>query len=407
MGNSNLFKLFMGIAISAVTAACMDIRAVDKEVGPADGEGAQKFAPEGLFAEVHEREDIGSYEVRIAANDGRLTLRKSSDGESKTIVLIAQGGQAIDADVVSGKRYRYERLEGAGSVPSSAEVEVPLDFWAAEDLVLTAENNPFREGVRYRRLGFGPGVTVTTSGLEVTLEAERMEFDRAILQSWPEHDRASALNARKNGGRIELRAAVAEGDLHLELRGRHGEQGPDQFGERHDPQLKGRPGPRGTDARHEFVHRTFDGSVGLTRMARCVEQAGDGGRGEAGLRGWQGARGGRGGDAASLVVKVMDRSNLRLTVRSRPGEGGRGGLGSLGGEGGEGGAPGERFHPELKKTPIPAVVLHENCREPLAGSRGPQGERGLDGAAGEEGRAGSVCFVNPETQKCEARDGLL
>lgn len=402
MKKMNCFKIIGSLGIILVTSACMDIRAVDKEdAGEGDSAPAKTLA-NSLNVEVLEQAEVGAYEVRFVDGGPRMTLRKTTGDESKTIVLGANGELPIDEDVISGKRYRYELLSATGAVIATAEVEIPLDLRLDEDFTVTKENNPFKAGKRYRRLGFASGVSLTTSGTDVVIQAERVYFERNTIQSWTEHDRSPSLDMKKDGGLIELRADQAVGEVHFALRGRHGENGPDQFGETADLSLKGRSGAKGAPARHETFWRSLDGTASNTRMARCVEQATDGATGEPGLRGWQGARGGRGGDAASLIVAVANREELRLTAQSRPGEGGAGGLGSPGGEGGEGGPAGERFHTELKNTPIPAIILHENCREARAGARGPQGERGLNGEFGERGREGTVCLKNLATGKCES-----
>ena len=396
-----VFKCLIVMGGAAVALGCMDVRAVDKGAAPGGSAKVQSavFGTTHIRPTVRAREGFGEFEVVFPAG-GLSAVRRQRVGEeeSRQVNFQRAGTELVDQDVETGATYRYEwTIVGNDQITESVEIKIPHDLLIQDDVNLASSEHPFRSGQSFRKVIFSKGTRLITSGQDFRLEADEIHFDGNIIMSWPEGDRASVLDPRKDGGRITVIANQAVGRVRFELRGRHGEDGSDQFAERPDPALRGGKGPAGRNAVTVKRWSSCDGGVVTCASYHCVTDPGDGLPGYRGQTGWKGSPGGRGGDAASLLLKVIERQDLEFTVSSMPGEGGRGGIGSPGGEGGPGGDPGVPVAEGVRFATEPFV----NCRAARAGPPGEPGERGPQGDSGVRGRSAQICIVDPQNQRCE------
>lgn len=371
-----------------VLSACMDIRAVDRNrdhesAGPAPA--AQDFTavPAGAWNHFH---------VHIPARYVQgpvMRMTKGLHGESLTEKLprnlAAVPGEFIDADLVGGQTFEYTFFSGNNNEePKKVEFTVPLDLEVSPNLLKDkAQTDLLLTTKKFGRLIFKPDVLVETLGADWIIEASDIEFNRTVFKSFVRASTARPGAEGRSGGRIEIHAAKATGQVQFLLSGETGGQG--DKGAAPDASLRGTNGQPGGDGE---VH--IDGGQALGGMTsyRCSTRPGPGSNGGDGHTGFQGGRGYAGGDSGEVRLFIADHQLLDVAARLSPGTGGPGGPGGEGGEGGAGGASGSQQR-------LGVVGTFTNC-EPSGSAQ--SGRRGLEGPIGNQGPDGitqKACFIVP------------
>lgn len=176
-----------------------------------------------------------------------------------------------------------------------------------------------------------------------------------------------------SGGLLQIKAAVAIGDLIVELRGQNG-------GYHTQVPEKVTAIPVTPDSSHGKCGDNESGS-------KCI-----GKKGPTGYKGEKGFTGYDGGDSGSLSFQTKNLDRLSLTIKYYPGEGGEGGEGGLGSNGGKGGIGSEvRYYNESRNDggcPKCSMASIEVRNETIKYPNGVDGDPGPVGDSGDKGQDG-------------------
>lgn len=398
----NDFSILCIIGALSCLPACMDVRWVEKDQKDVNSTRSNELRAQSGSSSVLPNDEFNSYRVILRGLPGTsVSLQREIVGESKgtSSVILHLGvrhGEAVDAQVLGGNKYRYYFLN---TETQERKGEDHVDILVPEDLKLSGEIYP--ESILgeklfsgspspWGRIIFAEKTNLRTNGRDLVLKAHYIQFEQQVtIRSFAPGSEAKSQKDAVDGGRIFLSAQKAVGEVSFNLSGRKGFVGVE--GSKPDPSLKGATGSSGQDAL--LVAR---GCPARQRpclfLKECIRNATDGGVGGLGRQGYMGGPGGPGGDSAFLEVKIEEQSEFSMKVEGEPGIGGRGGLGGRGGDGGDGGPAGK------------IKGMGRNCRVAMKGQPGPEGERGRQGPWGPAGRRQSV-YQWRDGQKLEIRRG--
>ena len=252
-------------------------------------------------------------------------------------------------------------------------------------------------------------VTVKTFHHDLRIITDEFISHNAVIQNFPEGQKAERNKHGRKGGHILIEAVTAEGQLQLILNGEQGGMALQRRLSKKDLlNLKGGKGAKGKNAVYrKLCHQespqqwrmallkimkqngypeipAFLIAPSLKEKYPCVEECvipptkgSDGEKGRSGLAGPDGKNGGHSG---SFHLKAFNLSGFNLmSIVNNPGTGSEGGNGTPGGLGGKGGESGKdrknicKFHM-------------------LRAKNGARGKSGSKGKRGKDGKKGKICL---------------
>lgn len=241
---------------------------------------------------------------------------------------------------------------------------------APEDFEVRGEYKiPSDRTFRYNRIAFHPGAKLNTTGNNLFIEADRIDFgvDGKIMTGGQIQ---ASTPEQLLGSKIDIKTRIATGRLTVWLDGFHGRDGKsgdeidkeNGFVDSPAPELQGAPAGEGKP--NNTRHSDND----------CRATGPNGGTGKQGAQGTAGEDGQNGGNSGSfnLIVDSVRQSDLIVEVIPTLGEPGKGGAGGIGRAGGPGG---------------PA---NKSMCGGQAGAQGPRGPSGKNGENGHKGSLGSI-----------------
>lgn len=303
-------------------------------------------------------------------------------GKTRLELLAHMHGPQMDSSIqcaASGESLEVALFDGAS--PSDEPRQV-LKVQLPKDLVIAgAVDAAAMDFTGISRLYFHAGSALLTHGKDLKILVHKLIAENgAVIETFPAADRAADNNAGRSGGKLEIAADQAFGELNVNLRGQNaGVWTITPPSRENDESYRGPKGPTGSP--NELFCGPFLGPVCL-----CAKLPGRGGPGGLGQPGTVGFAGLSGGDSGDLNVTIKDGSHFLINFRREVGFGGQGSAGSIGGPGGFGGDPG----------PNPARPV-KVCPDAAPGSTGSVGPRGPQGAPGKNGQTGQVCLKLSET----------
>ena len=244
--------------------------------------------------------------------------------------------------------------------------------------------------------------TIKTFQYDLTITADEFISNNAVIQNFPEGQKAKQNTHGKNGGNILIETKKTKGNLQLILNGEHGSPVPERHLSKTDlARFKGNAGERGTEAVYQTVCQKNhpkkwekaaykiaeqNGFFGFSAFFIVQEMQGNypcfdvcltpptkGEEGRNGRIGLEGFNGKNGGHSGSFRLRAFYLSDFHLTnIQNVPGIGSEGGEGTPGDFGGKGGQNG-KDRKNLCAYSLPHV------KRGRRGETGPKGRNGING----------------------------
>lgn len=318
-----------------------------------------------------------SYEI-ISKSDAELI----DDNKYVVIDRISFRDSDLTPKTVTYKVYTNEMKNGESTATLIPDLIVEKGAEAVTLQSLGISSGRYEFGV----IVFENNSILRTEGGSVLFKAQRVFAENAIVESFDQEfslTPAPLGQSGKNGGRFNLQAELAWGDLTINMRGTVGGKGfpakqQTAVGAAGSKGANGRRekyacesiGPKHISGKADVLFTTKDPDVIVCEW-RCIKPTNgtDGNAGPAGFEGGVGMSGGMSGSAEILVREKLEKFNVEITRTA--GAGGLGGDGSQGGAGGAGGPPGDV-----------ANYCDQGASSGRAGAQGPTGPQGPKGQDG-------------------------
>lgn len=319
-----------------------------------------------------------SYEI-ISKSDAELI----DDNKYVVIDRVSFRGSDLTPKTVTYKVYTNETLNGESSATLIPDLIIEKNAETTTLQSLGISSGRYEFGV----VVFENNSVLRTEGGSVLFKVHRVFAENAIVESFSKEFAEAAApvgESGKNGGRFNLQAEQAWGDLTIHMRGTMGGQG---FPAKEQTAI-GSAGTKGANGRRVKTMCDHVGPHVVSAKAELFsfsetpeaivcewncfapDNGGDGLPGPAGFEGGVGMPGGLSGLAEISVHQELGKLNVEISRAA--GAGGLGGDGSQGGAGGVGGPPGD---------------IAKGCDSAgYAGRTGAPGPTGPRGQNGEDGR---------------------
>ncbi len=299
---------------------------------------------------------------------------------NKTVVMIESDQTGFKQDVAHNQSalYFFEILDQKNNLIKtfSKNIIIPRDFVVREGQSEFFEKTE----LNVNRFFLNHDIPITTNGNEVTINANELISDDAIIQTYIEKNKAAPSSNGKNGGKITINAKNAVGKLEIFMRGEHGGNGLDGGEYSESRAASGRDAALGVE---ECENVCVGPRCPMAKVCTCLSIGKNSGNGVDGLNGKNGGNAGNGGSTGILLVNIQSGKDFQIKVikeKGLSGFAGKKGIGQLGGFAGKG-----NFGKCSGKP----------------GSNGADGLPGIDGLEGIDGVEENVCLHIESEQRNE------
>jgi hypothetical protein len=249
------------------------------------------------------------------------------------------------------------------------------EFMAKSEVSLLSAEDGKEMFITAERLVFPPQYRLITYGQNLTIVAEEIVAEGALIETFPEGSTSGIGAEGGGGGTIAIKSQRLIGTLQVFMRGEHGADG-----------REGAPGKNGEKGK---TGTSFEVSKGHSLAALCgnpraFSNPAQGHRGDDASPGEDGEKGENGGATGDLFVEIADLRFGSMELFIEPGRGG------LGGNGGPPGIPGDGGDGGVIKWKT-GKTLHP-CNRPPPSLPGNPSHQGSPGQPGARGKVGTFLF---------------
>ncbi len=240
------------------------------------------------------------------------------------------------------------------------------------------------------RLNLKSDAVISALDKDLKISAKKLFAEPgAKIETFPLNATAGENKNGRSGGKIEINADEATGEIEVNLRGEDSGKWTITPTPLVGENYRGPIGASGSEGQSECKFAIYLPIPDVPVRCYCNTAPGNGGQGGAGPTGLAGFAGLSGGDSGSLSVNLKQAPNFRVVQHRVSGRGSDGSLGGVGGLGGHGGQPGHVKMVGIWQIPI--------CPDASIGADGPLGARGPKGPPGSNGKDGTVCLKLSES----------
>ncbi len=397
-------NLFLLIFIVSALSSCMKVKNKNQPTESDPPQDSQKsFSSKQIDYEIISEAKANQYSVKFNFSNGALELAKDNllfvkNSENNQIENIKASSEnfwiAQRKSNEENLNYDFGYFEnGVFKTIESFKIKYPQDLVIQEVTKWSSIKDHFEKDQlgkftlkKFHRLYLEEKSILVTEGESINLILNDLYANNAVIETWPEGQKAAAGKSGRNGGQIVIHTKNAAGRLYINLRGESGADG--QTGPV-DEKLNGAPGLAGVDHEYSYIDAPSHCSYCLPKIS-CLKPPTNGGPGGPGVKGHSGHSGSAGGNSGFILLHYLKNSDFNWDLNIFPGAGGQGGAGGRGGIGGPGGKAGESMMSWLaisaKKVPGP-------CLPALDGQPGKNGESGDAGENGKNGLKETSCFT--------------
>ncbi|MCE3010319.1 MAG: hypothetical protein LW875_06885 [Proteobacteria bacterium] len=444
---SFLFRGSLVVLSSLFVFGCAFKKDTGEETPIAPAAPQAKEVPKGFFkAEVKDDSIYHFFNVKLSWEEleGCIAQIKQVNLDSGQTLFLRvtkenlEKRSTVSPRLPEGTNFQFELSCLESPVPFVEAIQLKTPFDLVVDGLVTEENlrkrGMIEQGtgeLRVNRLVVKKNGVLRFAEPKISLIFVRGNFDNGsritnFVQEFLDLDRSKSEGYRgRPGSSLDIKGAIAEGHLTLDLRGYPGEEGEPGL-DRTDDELPV-PAKNGRDAQFAFAgwpretkqQCNFDRDPSNRHSPRgdrfsafrgcdmlfisCVREATDG-ENIRGLPGRPGGVGKQGGSTGSVRVAIIDKTELQIKVQATPGVGGPQGPGGRGGRSpGNPGVAGQvNFIPQLRQyLSLPATMsdadvmnkIHERWDWTQACQYTPKS--GKDDGMGEQGESLNPSMVGP------------